>query len=196
MTTTTVGKRVQDFLSTPQQLFINNDYVPAKSGKTFTTLNPATGEVLATVAEGDAEDIDIAVQAARKAFSDGPWATMSPSDRGRIMWKIGDLISEHLEEFAELETLDNGKPLSVALAADVPLAAELFRYMAGWATKIEGNTIGLSVPFLPDAQFHAYTLRAHWRRRSDHPVELPASHGRLEAGACPCDRQHRRAQAS
>jgi len=159
MTTTTVGKRVQDFLSTPQQLFINNDYVPAKSGKTFTTLNPATGEVLATVAEGDAEDIDIAVQAARKAFSDGPWATMSPSDRGRIMWKIGDLISEHLEEFAELETLDNGKPLSVALAADVPLAAELFRYMAGWATKIEGNTIGLSVPFLPDAQFHAYTLR-------------------------------------
>ena len=84
---------------------------------------------------------------------------MTPSDRGRIIWRIGDLINEHLEEFAELETLDNGKPLVVARAADVPLAAELFRYMAGWATKIEGNTIPLSVPYLPDAQFHAYTLR-------------------------------------
>ena len=84
---------------------------------------------------------------------------MTPSDRGRIIWRIGGLIAEHLEEFAELETLDNGKPLAVARAADVPLAAELFRYMAGWATKIEGNTIPLSVPYLPDAQFHAYTLR-------------------------------------
>ena len=159
MSTTTVGKRVHDFINTPRQLFIDGALVDARSGKTFETLNPATGETLATVAEGDAADIDLAVQAARRAFDHGPWGHMTASERGRIMWRIGDLIMEHLEDFAELETLDNGKPLNVARAADVPLAAELFRYMAGWATKIEGNTISLSVPYAPGAQFHAYTLR-------------------------------------
>jgi phenylacetaldehyde dehydrogenase len=84
---------------------------------------------------------------------------MTPSARGRIVWRIGDLITEHCEEFAQLETLDNGKPISVARAADVPLAADLFRYMAGWATKLEGNSISLSVPEVPDGQFLAYTLR-------------------------------------
>jgi phenylacetaldehyde dehydrogenase len=127
--------------------------------ETFTTPNPATGEDLATVAAGGAEDIDRAVRVARSAFDDGPWSRMTPSERGRIVWKIGDLILEHLEEFAQLESLDNGKSLGVARAADVPLAADLFHYMAGWATKIEGNTINLSVPYAPGAQFHAYTLR-------------------------------------
>jgi phenylacetaldehyde dehydrogenase len=155
----TLNKRVQDFISTPRQLFINGSLVDSKSGKTFETVNPATGEALATIAAGEAADIDLAVQAARRAFDDGPWGRMTPSERGRIIWRIGDLINEHLEEFAELETLDNGKPLAVARAADVPLAAELFRYMAGWATKIEGNTIPLSVPYAPGAEFHAYTLR-------------------------------------
>jgi phenylacetaldehyde dehydrogenase len=159
VSTATLEKRVHDFIATRRQLFIDGQLVDAKSGKTFETVNPATGESLATVAEGDAVDIDLAVRAARQAFDDGPWSRMTPSERGRIIWRIGDLISEHLEQFAELETLDNGKPLAVARAADVPLAAELFRYMAGWATKIEGNTIPLSVPYAPDAQFHAYTLR-------------------------------------
>src|ERR1700726_3428494 len=159
MTTPTLDKHVHDFIGTRQQLFIDGQMVEAKSGKTFETINPATGEILAKVAEGDAVDIDLAVRAARRAFEDGPWSHMTPSERGRIMWRIGDLLDEHLEEFAALETLDNGKPLTVARAADVPLAAELFRYMAGWATKIEGNTIPLSVPYAPDAQFHAYTLR-------------------------------------
>src|ERR1039457_1987622 len=159
MTTPTLDKHVHDFIGTRQQLFIDGQMVEARSGKTFDTINPATGEILAKVAEGDAVDIDLAVRAARRAFDDGPWSRMTPSERGRIIWRIGDLISEHLEEFAELETLDNGKPLAVARVADVPLAAELFRYMAGWATKIEGNTIPLSVPYAPDAQFHAYTLR-------------------------------------
>jgi phenylacetaldehyde dehydrogenase len=159
MSTITVGKRVHDFISTPRQLFIDGELVDARSGKTFKTLNPATGETLATVAEGDAADIDLAVEAARRAFDHGPWGHMTASERGRVIWRIGDLITEHLEDFAELETLDNGKPLNVARAADVPLAAELFRYMAGWATKIEGNTISLSVPYAPGAQFHAYTLR-------------------------------------
>jgi phenylacetaldehyde dehydrogenase len=155
---TTTDKRVTDFLSTGRQLFVNGQAVDAQSGKTFDTVNPATGETLVAVAEGDSEDIDLAVQAARRAF-EGPWGRMTPSERGRIIWRIGDLITERLEEFAELETLDNGKPLSVARAADVPLAADLFRYMAGWATKIEGNTISLSVPYAPGSQFHAYTLR-------------------------------------
>src|ERR1700730_2207184 len=154
-----LDKHVHDFIAARRQLFIDGHLVDAKSGKTFTTVNPATGKSLASVAEADAVDIDLAVRAARRAFEDGPWSRMTPSERGRIMWRIGDLISEHLEEFAELETLDNGKPLAVARAADVPLAAELFRYMAGWATKIEGNTITLSVPYAPGAQFHAYTLR-------------------------------------
>ena len=84
---------------------------------------------------------------------------MTPYDRGRLIWTIGDLILEHGEELAQLETLDNGKPYSVALGADVPLAAQLFHYMAGWATKIEGNSINISVPYAPGANFHAYTLR-------------------------------------
>jgi phenylacetaldehyde dehydrogenase len=159
LSTSTLDKRVHDFIASRQRLFIDGQLVDAKSGKTFETINPATGETLATVAEGDAVDIDLAVRAARRAFDDGPWSTMTPSERARIIWRIGDLISERLEEFAELETLDNGKPLAVARAADVPLTAELFRYMAGWATKIEGNTIALSVPYAPGAQFHAYTLR-------------------------------------
>jgi phenylacetaldehyde dehydrogenase len=157
--TITLDKRVDDFIATDRKLFIDGDWVDAASGRTFTTPNPATGESLATVAEGDAEDIDRAVRAARRAFEEGPWARMTPSDRGRLIWRIGDLILEHVDELAQLETLDNGKPYGVAQVADVPLAADLFHYMAGWATKIEGNSINISVPFAPGANFHAYTLR-------------------------------------
>src|SRR5262249_35421448 len=99
------------------------------------------------------------VAAARKAFEEGAWRTMTASERGKAIWKIGDLILENLEELAELETLDNGKPLSVARVADVPLAADLFHYMAGWATKIHGDTFPISVPYAPDGRFHAYTAK-------------------------------------
>jgi phenylacetaldehyde dehydrogenase len=157
--TVTLDRQVAEFVAAPRQLFINGQWADAASGKTFETLNPATGEVLATVAEGDAADINRAVRAARRAFEDGPWSRMTPSERGRIIWKIGDLILEHVTELAQLESLDNGKPLGVAAAADVPLAADLFHYMAGWATKIEGNTINISVPYMPGASFHSYTLR-------------------------------------
>ena len=157
--TVTLDKDVEAFVATPRQLFINGKWTDAASGKTFETPNPATGETLARVAEGDREDINRAVGAARKAFDDGPWSRMSPSERGRIIWRIGDLILEHTDELAQLESLDNGKPFAVAQAADVPLAADLFHYMAGWATKIEGNTINLSVPYMPGANFHSYTLR-------------------------------------
>ena len=157
--TVTVDQTVEQFTATPRQLFINGQWTEATSGKTFETPNPATGATLASVAEGDAEDINRAVQAARKAFDDGPWGRITPSERGRIIWRIGDLILEHAEELAQLESLDNGKPYAVALGADVPLAADLFHYMAGWATKIEGNSINISVPYMPGANFHSYTLR-------------------------------------
>jgi phenylacetaldehyde dehydrogenase len=157
--TITLDKRVDDFIATERQLFIDGRWVDAASGRTFVTPNPATGEALATVAEGDVQDVDRAVRAARRAFEEGPWAHMTPSERGRIIWRIGDLILEHVDELAQIETLDNGKPFGIAQVADVPLAADLFHYMAGWATKIEGNSINISVPFAPGANFHAYTLR-------------------------------------
>ena len=157
--TVTVDRIVEEFTAAPQKLFINGQWTDAASGKTFATPNPATGETLANVAEGDAEDVNRAVRAARQAFDDGPWGSMTPSDRGRLIWKIGDLILEHADELAQLESLDNGKPVAVARGADVPLAADLFHYMAGWATKIEGNTINISVPYMPGANFHSYTLR-------------------------------------
>jgi phenylacetaldehyde dehydrogenase len=145
--------RVQEFVGKPRKMFIDGKWVEAASGKTFPSYNPATGEVMAKVAEGDREDIDRAVKAARKAFESSKWPRMTASQRGQLIWKLGDLIEQHLEEFAQLESLDNGKPLAVARVADVPLAVDLFHYMAGWATKIEGNTI----PFSP--KFFAYTRR-------------------------------------
>ncbi len=147
--------KVTSYISKNRKMLINGQWVEAASGKTFPTYNPATGEVLARVAEGDREDIDRAVKAARAAFETGPWSKMTPSERGRLIWKLGDLLEQNLEEFAELEMLDNGKPLKVARVADVPLAVDLFRYMAGWATKIEGNTIPISA----GTKFLAYTLR-------------------------------------
>jgi phenylacetaldehyde dehydrogenase len=157
--TVTLDRSVEEFIGAPRQLFINGQWTDAASGKTFETPNPATGETLARIAEGDAEDIDRAVRAARRAFEEGPWGRITPSERGRIIWRIGDLILDHVDELAQLESLDNGKPFAVAQAADVPLAADLFHYMAGWATKIEGNSIDISVPYMPGANFHSYTLR-------------------------------------
>src|SRR6202041_1096796 len=145
---------VTGFVSKTGKLSINGKWVDAASGKTFATYNPATGEVLANVAAGDKEDINRAVKAARAAFETGPWSKISPSERGRLLWKLADLLEKHTEEFAQLESLDNGKPLKVARVADVPLAVDLFRYMAGWATKIEGNTIPVS-----GGKFLAYTVR-------------------------------------
>ena len=151
--------KVTRFVSKTQKMLINGKWVQSASGKTFATYNPASGEVLSQVAEGDREDIDRAVNSARAAFDTGPWSRLTASERGCLIWKLADLLEKNLEEFAQLESLDNGKPLKVARAADVPLAVDLFRYMAGWATKIEGNTIPLSVPYTPGVKYLAYTLR-------------------------------------
>lgn len=148
-----------EFVQRTHKLLINGQWVSAASGKTFDTYNPADGTVLTQCAEGDAEDVNRAVKAARAAFEDGPWRRMTPSERGRIVWKIGDLMLQHIDELAELEALDNGKPLGEARYVDLPLSADAFHYMAGWATKITGHTINVSVPYAPGAKFHAYSLR-------------------------------------
>jgi len=150
-------ENVTGYVTKTRKMLINGKWVDAASGKTFKTYNPATGEVLSNVAEGDREDINRAVQAARAAFETGPWSKISPSERGRMIWRLGDLLEKHLEEFAQLESLDNGKPLKIARVADLPLSIDHFRYYAGWATKVEGNTVPMSG--WKQGMFHAYTLR-------------------------------------
>ncbi|MDE2291330.1 MAG: aldehyde dehydrogenase family protein, partial [Elusimicrobia bacterium] len=140
------------------KLLIDGQWVDAASGKTFKTLNPADGQVLGTVAEADAADVDAAVKSARKAFA-GPWSKLSPSERGRLLNRLADVIEAHLEELAQLETLDNGKIIGEALKGDLPLCVDLLRYFAGWTTKIHGETTPVSVPYYPGAKFLHYTVR-------------------------------------
>jgi phenylacetaldehyde dehydrogenase len=147
---------VQAFLERPHQLLIDGEWLDAVGGGTFEVLNPADRQVIASVAEGRQEDIEVAVVAARRAFETGPWPAMTASARGQLLWKLADLIERDAAELAEIESLDNGKPRVVAAAGDVPLAIDMFRYMAGWATKIEGTTLPISVE---GAEFHSYTLR-------------------------------------
>src|ERR1700674_3874081 len=119
----------------PTKLLINGKWVDAASGKTFPTINPSTGEVITQVAEADAADVDKAVAAARAGVGKGAWGKMSASARGVLMNKLADLIEKNIEELAELEALDNGKPYQVALTADLPLTIACYRYYAGWADK-------------------------------------------------------------
>ena len=154
-----ISRRVAAWLKKPKQNLIGGKWAPAASGKSFAVFNPADASVIARVPDSSKEDINRAVNAARRAFDSGPWRRLTPSERGKLIWKIGDLILENADELAELEAIDNGKPRTVARVADVPLAADMFHYMAGWATKIEGHTIPLSVLYAPGANFHAFTLR-------------------------------------
>jgi phenylacetaldehyde dehydrogenase len=148
---------VSEFLATERSLLIGEHWENATSGRTFETLDPSTGEPLARVAHGDADDVDRAVRSARAAFEPGsPWRRTSPRDRARLLWRMADLIDEHADELAQLETLDNGKPFANARDGDISIAAELFRYFAGWATKIEGTTIPMSND---EHDYLAYTIR-------------------------------------
>ncbi len=140
-------EKVESFLNGTKKLYINGEFVESASGKTFESYNPATGEVLATVSEAGPEDIDRAVKAARKAFDEGPWQKMTAAQRSRIMYKLADLMELHKDELAQLETLDNGKPIRETSNADIPLAIEHMRYYAGWSTKIVGQTIPVNGPF-------------------------------------------------
>lgn len=135
------------------QLLIDGKFVDAVSGRTFESLNPSTGDVLAHVAEGEAEDINLAVTAARRAFESGPWARMTPHQRGKILYKAAQIITDRAKELAELETLDNGKTLRETTYVDIPQTIENFEYFAGLAGKIQGDTIPIN------NNFFNYTLR-------------------------------------
>ena len=135
------------------KMLIDGQWRDSSSGKTFATINPATEEVIAEVAEGDAADIDLAVKAARKAFDAGPWRKTDARDRGILINRLADLIEKNIDELAELETLDNGKPIRESRHADLPLVIDCFRYYAGWADKIHGQTVPIR------GNFFCYTKR-------------------------------------
>ena len=137
----TVTERVSRPKIRQTQCFIGGKWIPAASGKTFDTIHPATEEVIAQVAEGGPDDVDLAVEAAREALEKGPWSTMDARDRGQLLYRLADLIDEESEELAALETLDNGKPIRDARQADLPLVVDCLRYYAGFADKIHGQTI-------------------------------------------------------
>jgi phenylacetaldehyde dehydrogenase len=148
-------RHASGFLGRTPRMLIDGKMVGAASGKTFAVYNPATGGVIANVPEADKADVDLAVAAARRAFDERRWGKITPSERGRMLWRIADLIERNLEELAELESVDNGKPYAIARVADLPLAVDMFRYMGGWATKITGSTIPLSLP----GEYLSYTVR-------------------------------------
>ncbi|UQE74494.1 MULTISPECIES: aldehyde dehydrogenase family protein [unclassified Gordonia (in: high G+C Gram-positive bacteria)] len=149
---------VAEFVASDRKMLIGGAWVDAASGETFETLDPATGQVITRVAKGEAADIDRAVAAARAAY-EGPWSRMKPNERERLIWRVGDILSERAEVFGQLEALDNGKSVAIATAVDVGWSADVWRYNAGLATKITGSSITPSMPFSPDGQFHAYTRR-------------------------------------
>ncbi|WP_054635870.1 aldehyde dehydrogenase family protein [Thalassobacillus sp. C254] len=142
--TVELNPKVAKFLDGKKKLFINGQWVDSVNGRTFDTINPANGERLAEVSEAEAEDVNRAVEAARTAFDHGPWSRMSAAERSRLIYKLADLMEENTEELAQIETLDNGKPINETRHGDVPMAIEHFRYFAGWSTKIVGQTIPVS----------------------------------------------------
>jgi hypothetical protein len=176
---------VLEFLKhSPTKLLIDGKWVPSKSGKTFETINPANEEVLALVAEGDKADVDEAVKAARKAFEEGKWRSITPHQRTRYLLKLADLVDKYADELAELESLDNGKPVSQARAIDVAGTAGAFRYFAGWPTKIYGETNP------SDPSLFNYPARAGGRVWADHPVEFSTADGGDQDRAGAGVRQH------
>ena len=146
---------VEDFLEKEHKLYIGGEWVEPRNGKTFTTYDPSTGRALADIPAGDSDDIDRVVDSARKAFDEGDWRNkLTPADRSRLIWRLADLIEERTEILAQLDSLDNGKPLSTTRVSDVPLSADHFRYYAGYPTKIEGSTIPVNTP-----NMFTYTVR-------------------------------------
>jgi acyl-CoA reductase-like NAD-dependent aldehyde dehydrogenase len=141
-----LGSAAREFLSRPQLLLIGGERVEAADGRTFATLDPSSGQEIASVAHGGPEDVERAVKAARAAFQDGPWATLAPAGRERLMLALAQAIEENDEELAEIESLDNGKPVGLARFVDVRATAAHLRYFAGWPTKIEGSVMPVAAP--------------------------------------------------
>jgi phenylacetaldehyde dehydrogenase len=153
------GAAAARFLSTSRQMLIGGDWRDAASGHTIDVRDPATGEIITSVPDGGAADVDAAVRAARAAFESAEWGGARPVDRERWLLRLADLVEANANELAEIETLDNGKPLAMSQRVDVPSAIDFLRYCAGWATKIEGTTVDVSVPALRKSEFFAYTRR-------------------------------------
>jgi phenylacetaldehyde dehydrogenase len=150
---------VRDFLTRKPRLLINNEWVESRSGRTLAVYDPASGREIARVPDAGSEDVNRAVAAARAAFDSGPWAEMLPNAREALLWKLSDLIDKNAAELAELESVDNGKTRFMASIIDVPGTRDYFRYMAGYATKIEGTTMQTSIGGVPGAKFHTYVAR-------------------------------------
>ncbi|MDA5192693.1 aldehyde dehydrogenase family protein [Govanella unica] len=149
-----LDERTRRFIATPRPMLIGGDWVMAEDGQMTASVNPSDGQVFAQVASGSEAEADAAVAAARHAFDKRLWTGLTPGERARILWRVGDLITEHADVLAELESLDGGKPFAAARHGDVYIAAEAFRYHAGWCTKLDGKTAEISVP---GQKFHAYT---------------------------------------
>lgn len=148
------------FLSQPRRMLIGGRWLPAASGDTMPVTDPSSGRELTRVPRGGADDVDAAVAAAKKAFETGPWASCQPAERERLLWRLADLIERDAADLAQLETIDNGKPVTMATGVDVPLTIRHLRYMAGFATKIHGRTMVTGVPYAPPgAEFFSYTVR-------------------------------------
>ena len=181
---------VRDFLVTPRKMLIDGKWIDSASGKTFPVYDPATGNVITQVAEGDTEDIERAVVSARRAFESGPWSGMTPAERGRIIWKIGDLILENADELAELESLDNGKPKKNRAGRGHPAGRRPLPLYGGLGNQALGqhNSIQSGIPYL-------YAARTRRRGGSNHSVELSSAHGRVEARARTDNGQLRHSQA-
>ncbi len=155
-----VGAKTAQFIARrDHRMLAGGQWIEAAAGRRIEVINPATEEVLATVPAGDRTDVDHAVTAARAAFDTGPWCRMRPAERQRLLLRLADLIERDAQTLAEIESLDNGKSAQIARAVDIALTIDFFRYMAGWATKIEGSTIETSVPYAPGSEFFAYTRR-------------------------------------
>ncbi len=150
---------VARFLKRPPRLFIGGEWIEAKSQERISVVDPATGREIASVVDANSADVDRAVAAARAAFDKGPWRDLLPGDRQALLWKLSDLVEKHMDELAELESINNGKTKFMATVVDVAGTRDYFRYMAGWATKIEGSTFETSIHGPPGVKFQTYSTR-------------------------------------
>ncbi len=155
----TLGADSRSYLAARHRLFIDGEFVDAVAGGQFAVIDPSSGLEIAKAPQGEREDIERAVAAARRAFEEGPWPRMSPTERERCMLRLADLLEANATEFSEIESVNSGRTLTSTRLFDVNLSVDYLRYMAGWATKIHGQTIQPSVPYVPGGNFFAMTLR-------------------------------------
>jgi phenylacetaldehyde dehydrogenase len=158
MSAVTLSESVREYTEGDVRMLIGDTWTAAISGETFPVFDPATGAQIARAPRGGATDVDRAVKAARAALK-GPWRLTTPQERGKAIWRLADLVEAHLEDFSQIDSLDNGKPINEMRFFDVPFTVDMLRYFAGWPTKLTGDTIPISYPASFGGAFHAYTLR-------------------------------------